>query len=286
MIVLSGYALIVGPDVSYGASADQTALLEQIQEQIITFRQEFKQRMTRTDEDRQAVYENLQQKFEELTELQASYLEVQPEILKKIQTLSPVLEQYEQQIDELEAMLNSMEATMSQNLDAIESELLDIKKHGVRRPQSRVASPGSRLQEGEQAGDDEMRPSPLDQLSEGELFRLAYQFFRDREYEVAIGGFQKFLTEFPQSQLAGAAQYWIAESFNNLEEYQIAIEEYDHLLAKYPGTDKSSDAHYGIGVAQARLGNMEEARAKFQYVINQYPGTIAAQKAQRRLEEF
>ena len=73
---------------SYGA-VEQAEALDAIQEQIIAFRKEFKSLMERSTEDRQAVYENLQQKFENFAGNQVSANEFQPELAKKVNELLP-----------------------------------------------------------------------------------------------------------------------------------------------------------------------------------------------------
>ncbi len=118
----------------------------------------------------------------------------------------------------------------------------------------------------------------------GQLFRAAYGFYRDADYETAIAGFQKYLEDFPDGQLTGAAYYWIAESLMKLDEYELAIQEYQRLIQQYPRNDKVPDAYYGIGVAELKFGQTEQARARFQYVVDHFGGTIAAQKAQNRLQ--
>ncbi len=273
---------------SYGAVAEEQ-VLQEIQEQIISFRKEFKQRIARTEEDREAVYKNIHKKFSTLNDSQLSLNELEPEMLGQLEKIQPSLAQYGEQIVVLEEMMTAMETTMQSRLDDLEAQLV-AEKAGVSRgaaPQRRpVGNEGSTLPPLVEAGaeEGEEEGSSLN-LSEGELFRLAYRFYTEGDYDVAIGGFQKYLIDFPKGQLAGPAQYWIAESFLKLEEYEIARQEFERLIGQYPRDNKVADAHYGIGVAVLRLGNVAEAQAKFQDVLDRFGGTIAAERAKRRLED-
>ncbi|PIE33532.1 hypothetical protein CSA56_11440 [candidate division KSB3 bacterium] len=279
---------------SQGATQEDTAL-RAIQDQIITLRKEFKLQMQQAGSDRQAIYENIQLKLKEITEAQNTSKKIQPELMAQVEQLLPTLETYGKQIDKFEQMVAAIEAGTHETLDSIEAQLATIKQQGIRKTnRSQYTAIGSDsepvIDSGEEPGrdvgsEDPTRPSPLD-LAPGKLFRLAYGFFRQGEYDVAIGGFQKFLIDFPKSELAGAAQYWIAESFNRLEEYDLAIQEYSLLIQTYPRDAKIGDAQYGIGMALLKLGRADEARQKFQYVADHFGGTIAGQKAQKRLGEF
>ena len=275
---------------SYGATS-QDQVLQELQEQIISFRKEFKQRVARTEEDREAVYTNIHQKFSALNDTQLALNESEPEMLKQLETLQPFLAQYGEQIAALEKMMTDMETTMQARLDELAAQL-DAEKTGVARLGSPLRSSDGTAPVGPPVvtedigeGEPEEESGSALNLSEGELFRLAYRFYTEGDYDVAIGGFQKYLIDFPKGQLAGPAQYWIAESFLKLEEYEIARQEFERLIGQYPRDNKVADAHYGIGVALLKLGNAAEAQAKLQYVLDHFGGTIAAERAQRRLEE-
>lgn len=293
-VVLTVFAISGLAGNACGAVA-QEQVVQDIQDQIISFRKEFKQRIARTEEDREAVYKNIQQKFNALNDSQLALNELDPEMLEQLEKIQPMLEKYGEQIAVLEEMMTAMETTMQGRLIELEAQL-EAEKAGVssgNAPRRRIDendyptppldTTGTEVGTGEAEGEEEEGGSL--NLSEGELFRLAYRFYTEGDYDVAIGGFQKYLIDFPEGQLAGPAQYWIAESFLKLEEYEIARQEFERLIGQYPRDNKVADGHYGIGVALLKLGNVAEAQVKFQYVLDHFGGTIAAERAQRRLEE-
>ncbi len=285
------YTIIFGwSGYSQGATKEDVAL-QDIQEQIIALRKEFKLRMEQAGGDQHAIYENIQLKLKELIDVQSARNELHPKLIAQVEKLLPTLEAYGKQIDNFEQMVNAIETGTNETLDSIEAQLAAAKRKGIqnmshspREATTPESEPGLDSSSSG-SGADQGQSSPLD-LAPGKLFRLAYGFFRQGEYDVAIGGFQKFLTDFPNSELAGAAQYWVAESFNKLEEYELAIQEYSYLIQTYPRDAKIGAAHYGIGMALLKLGRADEARQKFQYVVDHFSGTIAGQKAQKRLGEL
>ena len=283
---------ISGPARNVSGATEREQVIQQIQEQIISFRKEFKQRVARDEEDREAVYKNIHQKFSALNDSQVALSESEPEMLKQLEKIQPELEKYGARISVLEEMMTAMETTMQNRLDELEAQL-EAEKTGVvsgnvppRKPIGTGYVVPETLQENilEEGAEEEEESGSLN-LSEGELFRLAYRFYTEGDYDVAIGGFQKYLIDYPEGQLAGPAQYWIAESFLKLEDYEISRQEFERLIANYPRDNKVADAHYGIGVALLKLGNVAEAQTKFQYVVDHFGGSIAAERAQRRLEE-
>lgn len=252
----------------------RTQLMEDIQQQILILRQEFKLQIEKSEESQHAIAEKLQDKITNLLSTQESIYSSQPEVAQKIQQLQALLEAYAVQMDSLEHITEAMDMTMHSTLDQIEQQFSQIKKQGIRRPRPAATAAPLPPQEG-----------TIPEFAPGQFFRGVYRIFMEGDYETAIAGFQKFLIDFPSSPLAGAAQYWIAEAFVRRGEYDRALQEYDQLIKTYPSNDKIPDAYYGIGMVLMRLGRSEEAKTQFRYVLDHFAGTLAAQKAQNRLQE-
>ncbi len=261
--------MVVGLGNNAFGQADREKTLNEIQNQIISLRNEFKLRIQKAEQDRLAIYEHIQTKLEDLITNQQSLNTSYPEFKEKVEELASLLDMYSGKIATLEQVLDTMESTMNQNLDTIEMQLANIKQQGLQK--SPTPQP---------------EPSPSFDFAPGELFRAVYRVYMDGDYEIAIAGFQKYLMEYQNTQLAGAAQYWIAESFAKLEEYETAVEEYDRLIKKYPQDDKVADAYYGKGIALLRLEKPAEANFNFTYLVEHFPGTVAAKKADNRLKEL
>lgn len=270
--------LLAGSGTTTSAAVEQDAALEEIQRQIIQVRNDFKQRIQQAEQDRQAIQENLNTKLQEVLSghqsVQTSFAEFQ----QNLEALHTVLDAYDSQIADFEQHFDALETEMNTQLDTIEARLADIKQYGVRRKPAAGAE--SRAEPGEADS------GQIFDFAPGQLFRAAYRTYMEGDYEVAIAGFQKYLEQYPETQLAGAAQYWTAEALSRLEAYEIAIQEYDRLIQAYPQNDKIPDAYYGKGLALLQSGYPAEAREQFTHVINHFSNTPAAQKAARRLEDI
>lgn len=258
------------------APTDRKAMLAQIQNDILLFRREFIARMVRAKEDRHAVFENVQGKLDELKAAPDDSQASKEQLAKAFETLRAEIEKYGEQISALEQSITTMETEMTTRLDDIQKGA----KSGKLRPRPAIADAPVEGTSTEGEEEDSLN------LGAGELFRLAHRYFMEKEYDVAIGGFHKFLTDFSDHQLAGAAQFWIAESFLQLGEYDIALQEYARLIKTYPRDEKVADAYYGTGVALLKQGKTEEAKQALQYVISHFSDTLAANKAQTRLKDI
>lgn len=261
---------IVGSPTPGWAATTEKAMLTQIQEQLIGFRQDLKQSIAQKQEDQQKIYANLKNKVNELTTGMATGRAARAEIYAKIQALVPDIEQYEAQIQQLDESLTAMETTMTTNLDNVAKQIERFKKYGGKPPTK------------EQVMTAQME-QPGFGFSPGQLFRVAYRSYMEGDYDIAIAGFQKFLADYANNELAGAAHYWIAEALMQLQSYGPAIQEYTQLINGYAQNEKVADAHYGIGVALLKLQRADEAKAKLTYVVQQFRGTMAAKKAQSQL---
>lgn len=265
-------AAFLGPSAL--AATSQAQIMDEIQQQILSLRKEFKLRIEKRENAQHTIAEKLQEKITNLLSTQESVYSSQPEIAKKIQQFQTLLDTYAVQMESFEQITDAIEMTMHSSLDQIEQRFSQLKKQGgIHRPRPvTVAPPASQTE-------------TIPEFAPGQFFRGVYRIFMDGDYETAIAGFQKFLNDFPDSPLVGAAQYWIAEAFVRQGEYDRALQEYDRLIKMYPSNDKIPDAYYGIGMALLKLGRPDEAQAQFRYVRDQFAGTLAAQKAQNRLQE-
>lgn len=273
------------PDVAIGQTQQQEPF-EQLQQQIITVRNEFKQWIQRSEKDREAIQEYVEEHLEELLSEHEDSQPYYPELQEHVERVHSTIENYSAGIDALEQSVATFESTMNEQLDQIEATLADIKIRGLPKPhrEREPVAPPPVSDEGVEAPLEEL-PPPLE-IPPGQLFRAAYKFYMESDYDTAIAGFQKYLFDYPDTQLTGAAQYWIAESLSKLEEYDIAIEEYDRLIASYPQSEKLPDAYYGKAMALLKVGQPADAKVLFQYVLDHFRGTIAAKKAENRLQEL
>lgn len=116
-----------------------------------------------------------------------------------------------------------------------------------------------------------------------ELYNRAYQDYVNGSYDLALMGFQSYLSEFPDATLAANAQYWIGECYYGKQDYKKAIEALDKVSANYPKSEKVSAALLKAGFAYLELKDKAKARSYLKKVVEQFPKSKEAPLAKGKL---
>lgn len=125
-------------------------------------------------------------------------------------------------------------------------------------------------------------PSEAEQAS----YDRAFRDLRETRYADAAEGFERFLTEFPESSLAPNALYWMAESYYVTRYFDTALELFQELLARFPGSNKQGDALLKIGFTHFEQQQWPESRAALEQVRADFPNTTLSRLAEGRLRDM
>jgi tol-pal system protein YbgF len=129
-------------------------------------------------------------------------------------------------------------------------------------------------------------PAGSSSLSPTAAYNQAYNDYLQGNYDLAVAGFEAFLSQFPGTSLTAHAQYWIGEAYFNKKEYLNALNAYDRVLADYPTSDKAAGALYKTGAAYAELEDKAKARVFLKRVIEEHPQSEEANLAKQRLADL
>jgi tol-pal system protein YbgF len=116
-----------------------------------------------------------------------------------------------------------------------------------------------------------------------EVYNAAYLDLSKGNHQLALQGFQQFLTKFPQSDLADNAQYWIGEVYYAQKENQKAIDELKKVIENFPKGDKVAAALLKIGYCYFNLGDQATGKKYLRIVIERFPNSEEARLARSRL---
>lgn len=117
-------------------------------------------------------------------------------------------------------------------------------------------------------------------------YQDAYRDYQRGNYDLAISGFEDFLKQSPNSQLADNAAYWIAESLFSQKKYREAIKQFDSVVTKYPKSDKVAGSLLKKGYAYIAVGERAQGVVQLQYVIHEHPASQEAALAKQRLKQL
>lgn len=211
----------------------------------------------------------------------------------QLASLQRAVEDSAREVKRLNEALAEQNATLRRSVqeqrlqdEAIQSTLKEIAERlseiGDRMRTARAQpAPASELPHAPQGG-----PGPTGLVAgppPRELYSAAYADFARGNYDLAIQGFQEYLKNYADSELADNAQYWVGESYYGKQKYAEAVEAWNALLRDYPSSDKLPDARVKKGMALEKLGRRSQALLEYRYVVDRYPNSPAARLAREKL---
>jgi tol-pal system protein YbgF len=128
-------------------------------------------------------------------------------------------------------------------------------------------------------------PVPSGALGSQELYGNAKKLLDAGRTGQAILEFEKYIREYPRSELAGNAQYWIGEAYYSQKEYGRAATEFQKVIRNYPQGGKVPDAHLKLGLSYMEMGQKTKGTAELKRLIAKYPDSTAASLARKKLAE-
>jgi tol-pal system protein YbgF len=127
---------------------------------------------------------------------------------------------------------------------------------------------------------------PLNPAEERKDYDSALEILKEGRYSEASTAFRHFLSKYPGSGYADNAQYWLGEVFYVTREFQAALGEFDKVVTQYPDSSKVADARLKMGYIHYELKDWNKARDLLNQVVQGYPGSTSARLAQERLDRM
>lgn len=119
-------------------------------------------------------------------------------------------------------------------------------------------------------------------IEEKKAYQQAYALLKTNS-NAAIGAFNNFIKQYPDSPLAANSQYWIGEALYARKDYKGAVDEFVKVLQKYRKSEKAPDAAIKLGYSFYELKQWVYARRALENVARNFPNTKVAQMANQRL---
>ena len=119
--------------------------------------------------------------------------------------------------------------------------------------------------------------------TERRVYEAALDEFRASNFKGAIGSFQAFQKQYPDSPLLSQVLYWEGGARYASGDFKGAINTLRQLQQRHPGSDRIPDGLVVLGNAQADSGDRKSARDTFRQIAEKYPDTPAAGAARERL---
>ena len=116
-------------------------------------------------------------------------------------------------------------------------------------------------------------------------FEFGDIYFNQKEYMEALDVFEKFMTDYPDSDMVPDALFNTGRCYYKLAYYTYAIENWNKLINTYPGNEHCQEAAGLIADTYFRAQKYPQAVQAYQGIIAKYPGTELAGRAQLRIAQ-
>jgi tol-pal system protein YbgF len=123
-------------------------------------------------------------------------------------------------------------------------------------------------------------------VSPQKMFDNAYSDYMAGQYELAIVGFNTYISSFPKSDKADDAQLNIGNSLYGAGKFRDAIDAYQKVVTDYSTGDAVPVAYYKMGLTYEQLRQFDLARRAFETVQTKYPSVPEAFLAKQGLERI
>ena len=114
----------------------------------------------------------------------------------------------------------------------------------------------------------------------------AYGDYMAGQYELAILGFNTYISSFPKSDKADDAQLNIGNALYGAGKFREAVEAYQKVTANYANSDSVPVAYYKLGLTYEQLRQYDLARKALETVQQKYPTVPEAFLARQGLERL
>lgn len=194
----------------------------------------------------------------------------------------------------LSDMQNQIE-TLKQEVARLKGEL-EVATHNVDATQQRqkdlYGDTDARLRKLEAAPVPEAAPTSTvapaavaaKNSQEYQLLELANGLSKESKHKDAFNAYDKFLKEYPNSELVAEAKYGLGYSQFALKNYKSAIISQQKVLDMHPDSPKVPDAMFNMANSQIQLGQVAEAKKTLRELIAKFPESEVKPVAQKRLK--
>jgi tol-pal system protein YbgF len=177
-------------------------------------------------------------------------------------------------------------STVSQELEAVRQAIASMPAPSAAAPTPSVnpAAPGDQPP-GVSVPPSTATPGP-GFVSPQKMFDNAYSDYMAGQYELAIVGFNTYISSFPKSDKADDAQLNIGNSLYGAGKFRDAADAYQKVITNYPTGDAVPVAYYKMGLTYEQLRQYELARKAFETVQQKYPSVPEAFLAKQGIERL
>jgi tol-pal system protein YbgF len=135
---------------------------------------------------------------------------------------------------------------------------------------------------------DALSATPLPRgQSEKDLYDIALELIRNRQYDVAITQLQAVIDRYPVGDYAPNAYYWLGEVYaaRSQPDLEKARQALAQVISSYPGHRKVPDAAFKLGKVYHLMGDCDKSRDMLSRVADEQQGKTVGKLAASYLRD-
>ncbi|HEV1993135.1 MAG TPA: tol-pal system protein YbgF [Candidatus Acidoferrum sp.] len=215
-----------------------------------------------------------------MSSLQKSVQDVQANSGARLDTMSTQVQGLSDNLEEIKSRLGKLNQQLVDLQNTVQS--LDAKLSGTApAPASGTANPTAST-----GSSPSTSVVPPGAPSADTLYSNGLRDITSGKYDLARSEFQDYLKYYGDTDLASNAQFYLGEIAYSQKNYDQAVGEYEKVLNNYPKSFKLAPARLKKGMALIELGQKPGGVRELREVVKRYPGTEEDRRARAKLKEL
>jgi tol-pal system protein YbgF len=217
--------------------------------------------------------------------LQKSVQDVQANSGARLDTMSTQVQGLSDNLEEIKSRLGKLNQQLVDLQNTVQS--LDAKISGGAAPASATpTASGGGMTSLPPSGGTPSSASSGPAPSADTLYSNGLRDITSGKYDLARQEFQDYLKYYGETDLASNAQFYLGEIAYSQRNYEQAVGEYDRVLTNYPKSFKLAPARLKKGMSLIELGQKTAGVRELREVVKRFPGTEEERRARAKLKEL
>ncbi len=217
--------------------------------------------------------------------LQKSVQDVQANSGARLDTMSTQVQGLSDNLEEIKSRLGKLNQQLVDLQNSVQS--LDGKISGTSpAPATGTTNPTAYNSSSPSSSAPATSVVPPGAPSADTLYSNGLRDITSGKYDLARSEFQDYLKYYSDTDLASNAQFYLGEIAYSQKNYEQAVGEYEKVLNNYPKSFKLAPARLKKGMALIELGQKPGGVRELREVVKRYPGTEEDRRARAKLKEL
>ncbi|XOJ89412.1 tol-pal system protein YbgF [Methylophilaceae bacterium Uisw_097] len=129
-------------------------------------------------------------------------------------------------------------------------------------------------------------PPLVDKNLEYQEFEDAKKLITATKYKEAFDALDKFVVNYPSSELLPEAKYNLGYTQFALKNYKAAINTFNKIVLEYPDNPIAPNSLYQVSNSQIQITRITKAKQTLRFLIKKYPNADIIPSAKKRLKDL